>query len=339
MCSPNIIGIQDKVTLAHGGGGRLTYQIIDMTRKILGPAILEECILHDSAILYFNSDRIAFTTDSYVISPLKFPGGDIGKLAVYGTVNDLAVSGARPLYLSLSLIIEEGLDFSELHDILTSIREAVVSTGVRIVTGDTKVVQHGKGDKLFINTAGIGQVIHPLRPENIEDGDVIVISGDVGRHGLAVMIARQELNFDIEIESDCAPIHEPVLELISEVEVKCARDLTRGGLASVLNELAQTTNLGVEIFEDVPVIPEVRELCEVLGLDPLQVACEGRFIAIVKRGQEDRALEILKKFPDTENAKVIGSFTKRTDKVLLRSPYGTYSILDMPSGYLLPRIC
>jgi hydrogenase expression/formation protein HypE len=288
--------------------------------------------------------RLGFTTDSYVVRPLFFPGGDLGSLAVHGTVNDLAMAGARPLYLSAAFIIEEGLPMETLWKIVTSMQQAAQKAGVQIITGDTKVVDKGKGDGLFINTAGIGILEHPLKiaPQSVQPGDAILVSGDVGRHGMAIMAVREGLSFESAIESDSASLVVPVLQLLrAGIEIHCLRDVTRGGLTSVLNEIAEAANLALHVEEKlIPVREDVRAACEILGLDPLQVACEGRFAAFVPARDADRALEILRAHPTSAGACTIGKVSdQRSPKVLLKSAIGTQRILDMSTGEQLPRIC
>jgi hydrogenase expression/formation protein HypE len=279
-----------------------------------------------------------------VVRPIFFPGGDIGSMAIHGTVNDLAMSGARPLYLSCGYIIEEGLPMDTLWRVACSMRDAARKCDVQIVTGDTKVVDKGKGDGLFINTTGIGVIEHPqtILPQNVQPGDAVLVSGDLGRHGMAIMALREGLQFETTITSDSAPVHEPVLQLLEEgVEVHCLRDLTRGGLASGLNEIAEAAGVKMVIEEKrVPVREDVHAACEMLGLDPLHVANEGRFVAFVAAKDSDRALEILRRHEVTSGAAVIGQVAgKAAPLVTLKSAIGASRILDMPSGEQLPRIC
>lgn len=339
------IPIQDypHVLLAHGGGGRLMHQLIErMFLPAFGGKALHQ--RHDAAQLTVQGARLAFTTDSFVVRPLFFPGGDIGSLAVYGTVNDLAMAGARPLYLSVSFILEEGLPMETLWRIVQSMRAAADRAGVEVVTGDTKVVERGKGDKVFINTSGIGVIEHDriIAPNQVRPGDIILLSGDVGRHGIAIMAVREGLSFETTIESDSAPLADPVLALLEAgVEVHCLRDLTRGGLASAVVELAEAAQVNIHLEEArIPVSEEVRGACEILGLDPLYVACEGRFVAVVAEQDASRALEILQQHPLTAGATSIGQV--REDPrglVTLTSAIGATRILDMLSGEQLPRIC
>jgi hydrogenase expression/formation protein HypE len=332
-------GHGDRILLAHGGGGTLMQRLI---RDVFLDAFGESAGEHDAAVLHAEGKRLAFTTDSYVVQPLIFPGGDIGSLAVHGTVNDLAMAGARPLYLSAGFILEEGLETATLRRVVESMRAAAETAGVRIVTGDTKVVNRGKGDGIFINTSGVGVIegdwtIHPSR---VQPGDAILVSGDLGRHGIAIMSVREGLAFENPVESDSAALHVMVLDLLrTGVEIHCLRDLTRGGLASALNEVAQASATTIRVDEQaVPVNDAVRGACEVLGLDPLYVANEGRFMAILPAPQADDALEILAKHG--ADARVIGEVLD-ADKplVTLRSAIGAERILDTLSGEQLPRIC
>jgi hydrogenase expression/formation protein HypE len=341
LSCPIPISQYPQILLAHGGGGKLMHQLIE---KIFGAAFANEYLdeRHDGAALTLNGAKLAFTTDSYVVRPLFFPGGDIGKLAVYGTVNDLAMCGARPLFLSAGFILEEGLPMETLWKIVQSMRAAAQRAHVQIVTGDTKVVDKGKGDGIFINTAGIGIIEHDLviSPKSVRPGDLILLNGDVGRHGIAIMAVREGLSFESAIESDCAPLAEVVLKLIEAgIELHCLRDLTRGGLASALNEIAQTAQVHITIDESaVPVREDVQGACEILGLDPLYVANEGRFIAFVAPQDAERALEILRTF--SSEATLIGRvLAEPRGLVTLTSRIGAQRILDMLSGEQLPRIC
>jgi hydrogenase expression/formation protein HypE len=331
------------VLLGHGGGGLLTAELIE---QIFLPAFRNDALAsrHDGAELAIGGFRLAFTTDSYVVRPMFFPGGDIGTLAVNGTVNDLAMCGARPGFLSAGFILEEGLAMDALQRVVDSMQRAARDAGVLLVTGDTKVVDRGKGDGLYVNTAGIGLVesAATIAPSGVRTGDVILLSGDVGRHGMAVMAAREGLAFESEIESDCAPVAAPVLNLIEAgVDVHCLRDLTRGGLAGALVEIAETSGLHLAIEEAaVPVREDVRGACEILGFDPMYVANEGRFIAFVPESDAALALEILSAHPVSEGAVAIGRV--RADPrglVTLRSQIGATRIVDRLSGEQLPRIC
>jgi hydrogenase expression/formation protein HypE len=288
---------------------------------------------------------LAFTTDSYVVQPLFFPGGDIGKMAVCGTVNDLAMAGAQPLYLSAGFILEEGLEMDVLWRVVQSMQATAAALGVRIVTGDTKVVDRGKGDGIFINTAGIGVVpsgVH-IHPRAVQPGDAILLSGDVGRHGIAIMALREGLGFETPIASDCAPLVEPVQGLLQAgIEVHCLRDLTRGGLASALNEIAAACHHNMTVEESaIPVSGPVQGACEILGFDPLYVANEGRFVAFIPQSQVDQALEVLKfHLPSDFVPSVIGQVeTSPGSQVILHSRVGSRRFLEMLSGEQLPRIC
>ncbi len=333
------------VVMAHGGGGKLTNQLLE---KIFLPAFGNAMLdaRHDGAHVQLprDRDRLAFTTDSYVVHPLFFPGGDIGTLAVYGTVNDLAMCGARPLFLSAGFIIEEGLPIDTLCRIVQSMALAAKQAGVQLVTGDTKVVDRGKGDGIFINTAGIGVVesARMISPAGVRPGDSILLSGDIGRHGIAIMAVREELEFESTIASDCAPLSGMVLDLFAAgIDVHCLRDLTRGGLASALVEIADTAHLHFEIDETViPVLEEVRAACEILGFDPLYVANEGRFIGFIPPGEAERALQRMRSHPLGRRACIIGTVAGDTPGlVTMRSSIGATRIVDMLSGEQLPRIC
>jgi hydrogenase expression/formation protein HypE len=329
------------VLLAHGGGGKLMHQLIGkMFLAAFSNPVLDT--QHDAAVAELTGKKIAFTTDSYVVHPLFFPGGDIGSMAVHGTVNDLAMAGARPVYLSSAFIIEEGLPMETLWRIVCSMRAAAKKCGVQIITGDTKVVDRGKGDGVFINTAGVGIVEHELKiaPQNVQPGDTILVSGDVGRHGMAIMAVREGLEFESKIESDSAPVYEIVLKLLKAgIEIHCLRDLTRGGLTSALNEIAEAANRTLLVEEKaISVREDVRAACEILGLDPFQTACEGRFAAFIPERDAERALKILRIF--SSDAGVIGKTTSgREGTVFLKSSIGVRRIMDMPSGEQLPRIC
>lgn len=343
LSCPSPLGQYSTVVLAHGGGGRLMHQLLErvFVSAFRNPVLETR---HDAAVLDLGGVRVAFTTDSYVVRPLFFPGGDIGTLAVNGTVNDLAMGGARPRYLSAGFIIEEGFPIETLQRVVASMREAAAAGGVEIVTGDTKVVDHGKGDGVFINTAGIGVVEHEQRvqPSAVRPGDAVILSGDIGRHGMAIMAVREGLEFESAIESDCAPVAAPVLDLFAAgVEVHCLRDLTRGGLASGLNEIAQGAGAGIVIDERyVAVREDVRGACEILGLDPLYVANEGRFVAFVPKAAAGAAVEILRRHGVSSQAAIVGEVVPAPPGlVTLRGVVGATRIVDMLSGEQLPRIC
>jgi hydrogenase expression/formation protein HypE len=332
-----------QILLAHGGGGRLMHRLIE---DMFVPAF-ENSLLgarHDGAVFQIGGARLAFTTDSYVVRPLFFPGGDIGKLAVYGTVNDLAMCGARPLYLSAGFILEEGLETEKLWRIVRSMKSAADEARIEFVTGDTKVVDRGKGDEIFINTAGVGVIEHELTisPASVQAGDTILLSGDLGRHGIAIMAAREGLEFESAIESDCAPLASLVLDLINEgIEIHCLRDLTRGGLASALVEIAETSRLQINIEEaKIEVREDVRGACEILGFDPLYLANEGRFIAFVPHAHAARALEIMSSSLFDSTPAQIGTVSAAVSgDVILKSRIGASRIVDMFTGEQLPRIC
>ncbi len=331
------------VLMAHGGGGKLMHQLLE---NVFGKAFSNPILdaRHDSAQFAIPPGKLAMTTDSYVVRPLFFPGGDIGSMAVHGTVNDLAMSGARPLYLSAAFIIEEGLPMDTLWRVVCAMRDAAQRCGVQIITGDTKVVDKGKGDGLFINTTGIGVIETqlPITPKSVQPGDAVIVSGDLGRHGMAIMAVREGLQFESTIESDSAPVHEVVLDLLKAgVEIHCLRDLTRGGLASALNEIAAAANVRIQIEERlVPVREEVHAACEMLGLDPLHVANEGRLVAFVAAKDADRARDVMRTREVSSGSAVIGRVDASSSAlVTLKSAIGVSRILDMPSGEQLPRIC
>ncbi len=334
--------MEDRVFLAHGSGGKLMHELIEKSFvSTLGNSILNK--LDDSAVFEF-SGRLAFTTDSYVVSPIFFPGGDIGKLAVCGTVNDLSMSGAIPLYLSLSFIIEEGLLITDLEKIVNSINRATAEAGVKIVTGDTKVVDRGSADKLFINTSGVGIVPSgvDISGANAKPGNKIIVSGTLGDHGIAIMSQREGLNFSTTLKSDCAPLNHLVAEMLQESHrINCLRDPTRGGLATSLNEIAKQSGVGIEIEARlIPVRDEVRGACELLGLDPLYIANEGKLVAVVEEEAAENILKRMKKQPYGGGAAVIGQvLSHHPGRVVIKTPYGSSRILDMLSGELLPRIC
>lgn len=331
----------ERIELAHGSGGLLTHRLIE---EVFRPAFAQspDDLTHDGAVVDVPGTQIAFTTDSYVVRPLVFPGGDIGSLAVYGTVNDLAMCGARPLWLSAGFVIEEGFLVEDLRRIVGSMRDAAQAVGVRLVTGDTKVVERGHGDGLYINTSGIGAVVasQPISPRQVQPGDVVIVSGDLGRHGMAVMAARENLGFEPPIVSDCGSVSAPVLRLLEEgIDLHCLRDLTRGGLATALVEIAESAGVAMELeAAAIPVSDPVRGACEILGIDPLYVANEGRFAAIVPESEAARALSILREFENT--ATLVGSV--RSDgaagSVALKTMGGSYA-LDRIAGEQLPRIC
>jgi hydrogenase expression/formation protein HypE len=327
-----------KILLGHGSGGKLTSQLID---NIFLPIFGNSSeILHDGAFLSVADQQLAFTTDSYVVNPLFFPGGNIGGLAVNGTVNDLAMCGALPVWLSCGFILEEGFEIEKLIMITKSMKQAADKVGVKIVTGDTKVVEKGKGDGLYVNTSGIGIVNSlPMKPENIQSGDVVIVNGDIGRHGTAILSVREGLAFDSVIESDTQELSSLTQALLLCGGIHCMRDVTRGGLATVLVELAAARGLTIEIDEtDVPVNETVRGACELLGLDPLYVACEGRMVAFVDKAHADKVLDVM-----TANAcqpQVIGQVVNNGKGIAVAKTFiRTKRLLDRLTGDQLPRIC
>ncbi len=331
----------DRVLLAHGSGGKLMHDLI--RKSIVGPLInpiLDK--LDDSAILDVKG-KLAFTTDSYVVKPIFFPGGDIGRLAVCGTVNDLSTSGAIPLYLSLSFIIEEGLTFTDLEKIVSSIAASAIEAGVKIVTGDTKVVDRGSADKIFINTSGVGAIPDDVNISggNACPGDKIILSGTIGDHGIAVMSQREGLKFNSPVVSDCAPLSKLVAEMVQTGDIHCLRDPTRGGLATTLNEFAGQSSVGIRVVESkIPVSPAVAGACELLGLDPLYVANEGKMVAIVAAADTDKVLAQMKRNLYGQDATIIGEVvTDHPGRVVMQTLLGANRIIDLLAGELLPRIC
>ncbi len=334
--------MSDVILLAHGSGGKLSHDLVKKTfLSSLANTMLNK--LDDSAIFEANG-RLAFTTDSYVVNPIFFPGGDIGRLAVCGTVNDLSMSGAKPLYLSLSIILEEGFSLSELDHIVKSVKAAAEEAEVDIITGDTKVVNHGQADKLFINTSGIG-IISPgvdISGANAKVGDKVILSGTIGDHGIAVMSQREGLKFSVPVESDCAPLNKLVSQILeASLRIHCFRDPTRGGLATTLNELAAQSNVGIVVEEDkIPVKESVRAACELLGFDPVYVANEGKLVAIVEPDDADKVLAEMKQNSYGRDAAIIGEVSDaHPSKVIIKTKLGPSRIADMLSGELLPRIC
>jgi hydrogenase expression/formation protein HypE len=331
-------GRPEQVLLAHGGGGRLMHRLLE---DVFLPAF-GTVHGHDGAVLEAKG-QLAFTTDGYVVDPLVFPGGDVGSLAVNGTVNDLAMCGARPRWLSAAFVLEEGLPLATLRQVVTSMADAARAAGVQVVTGDTKVVERGKGDGVFITTSGVGEVVSstPIGPTAVRPGDAVLLSGDLGRHGIAILTQREGLGFEVPVASDCAALHEPVLALLEAgLEVHCLRDLTRGGLASALCEVASAAGLTVRVDEPtLPVDDAVRGACEVLGLDPAQVANEGRFVAVLPADQADAALEVLRDHPVSAGAVSIGVCAAGPPEVHLTTALGATRLLEMLSGEQLPRIC
>jgi len=345
------------ILLSHGGGGEETWRLIrGLFLKYFSNPILNA--LEDSAVLILNPNekwdsgrgakspfriRIAFTTDSFTVSPLFFKGGDIGKLAVAGTVNDLSVMGAKPLYLSAGFIIEEGFPYTDLEKIVRGMAEEADSSGIKIVTGDTKVVPKGNADGLFINTSGIGKIIYKgLSASSLKEGDTIIVSGTVGDHGASILALREEMGFDLDVESDCRCMWDLIEKvLLSGAKVHAMRDPTRGGLSAVLHEWAGQSGMGIEIEEEnIPLKAPVRGLCEILGLDPLHLASEGKVVFAVSEEDSDRVLEIVRSHPAGREAMVVGRVIRNPQKrVISKTSWGTKKPLEPPQGELLPRIC
>ncbi len=333
----------EKILLAHGGGGTLSQNLIS---KLFYPQFSNEILnqQHDSGVFEINGQKIAFTTDSYVVQPIFFPGGDIGSLAVNGTVNDLSVAGATPLFISVAFILEEGFDIEDLWKIVLSIQKAADEAGVKIITGDTKVVDKGKGDKIFINTSGIGTIRQgvDISPKNCKTGDAVILSGKIAEHGVAIMSSRENLEFETTIKSDTAPLNGLVEKMLNtSKEISVMRDPTRGGIASTLNEIAKTANVGILIDEErIPILEEVKGACEILGLDPLYIANEGKLIAFVSENQAENVLNTMKSHILGKDACIIGKVTDSDPgTVIMKTKIGSKRIVDMMSGEQLPRIC
>ncbi len=340
---PIPISEYDKVLMAHGGGGKLSDQLI---HKMFFTHLDNEYLrkAHDGAILQLPAGRLAFSTDSYIVQPIFFPGGNIGELAVNGTVNDLSCCGAKPLYLSLAFIIEEGFPMKDLWAIVQSIKHSADAAGVLIVTGDTKVVEKGKGDKIFINTSGIGVIPDgiDINPTNCKPGDVIIVNGNIADHGIAVLSSRQGLQFETSIISDTAPLNglvEAIIKITNRIHV--LRDPTRGGLASSLNEIAKASETGIDLEENhIPINEEVKGACEILGFDPLYIANEGKILVFVPESESEKVLEAMQKHPLGKNSSIIGRVTDEHKRIVkLKTSLGTSRIIDMISGEQLPRIC
>lgn len=339
---------EDQVTLAHGSGGKAMRDLIDdiFVTTFDNPLLsqLEDQACFSLQTLLQQGDRLALTTDSYVVTPLFFPGSNIGELAVNGTVNDLAVSGAKPLYLTCSVILEEGFPIAELRQIAQSMKAAADEAGVQIVTGDTKVVHRGAADRLFINTAGVG-IIRPglsISAGHLQPGDQIILNGYLGDHGAAILMARGELALESPIESDCQPLNQLVEIILDHCpEVHAMRDATRGGLATVLNEFALSSHVGIRLYDGtIPVREEVAGVCEILGLDPLYLANEGKLVAVMPQAYADAVLNAIKSHPAGENAAIIGEVIESPPGiVVLQTPFGSERIVDMLVGDQLPRIC
>lgn len=330
------------IQLAHGAGGRLSAELID---KIFLPCFGNQTLnrLEDQAILEHSGGRISFSTDTFVVNPIFFPGGDIGDLAVNGTVNDVCMSGAVPKYLSVGFVLEEGLPIEELHRIAVSMRRAADAAGVQIVTGDTKVVEKGSCDKLFINTSGIGffDQEQKLSASSLQPGDRVILSGTIADHGMAVLTTRKGLSFETTINSDTAALNGLVQHMLQAGQIRAMRDPTRGGVATTLNEMANSARVGITVYEDkIPVTNEVRGACEILGIDPLYVANEGKLLAIVPDNACEKVLEAMRNHPLGKNALVIGTVTsENTGKLVMKNTYGVERIIDVPLGEQLPRIC
>ncbi|OQX75908.1 MAG: hydrogenase expression/formation protein HypE [Bacteroidetes bacterium 4484_249] len=337
--------MENYILLGHGSGGRLSHDLIkDLFVKYFSNNILDEQT--DAAVLKINTNRLSFTTDSFVVDPIFFPDGNIGKLAVAGTVNDLAVSGAKPLYLSAGFIIEEGFPFKDLEVIVKSMAEEARNAGVKIVTGDTKVINRGKCDKVFINTTGVGEILQKhvsiSTGKNIEAGDKIIINGTIADHGMCIMAAREEISLSSDIKSDCACLNHLIKDALNVTDnIKFMRDATRGGLATVLTELAEDSNFGIEIDENaLPVNENVRGMCELLGFDPLYVANEGKVVMVVGKDDADKVLEEIKKNELGAEAAIIGEIVnEHYGKAWLTTGIGGRRIIDMLAGEQLPRIC
>lgn len=340
---PTPVNARDRIVLGHGSGGRLGANLL---RDVFFPRFSNPVLdrQDDQAVLEFGDARLAFTTDSFVVRPLFFPGGDIGSLAVHGTVNDLAMGGATPLWLSAAFIIEEGLPIETLHRVAASMAEAAAEAGVSIVTGDTKVVERGKADGVFINTAGIGIVGQGIRlsANQARPGDVVILSGSIGDHGTAIMASREGLEFETTIVSDSAPLHRLVADMLAvSLDLRCLRDPTRGGLSGALNEIAAQSNVSIEIAEkNIPVREEVRGACELLGLDPLYVANEGKLVAIVAPEVADDVLIAMRRNPRGAEASIVGKVRQTNPGlVTMRTAFGSTRIVDLLPGDQLPRIC
>ena len=347
LSCPTPLPVRDTILLGHGSGGKLSAELI---RDIFLPAFENPVLarLDDQAIVNVNGQRLAMTTDSFVVKPLFFPGGDIGSLAVHGTVNDLAMGGATPLFLSAAFIIEEGFSMDQLRRVVNSLRRAAADAGVHIVTGDTKVVEKGKGDGLFINTTGIGVVPEgvDLSADRARPGDKVLLSGSIGAHGIAILAQREGLEFETQIESDSAALHTLVADMLRATsykssDIRCMRDPTRGGVSSTLNEIAERSGVGIELQESsLPIHEQVRGACELLGLDPLYVANEGKLIAIVAPEAAGAVLQAMKAHPLGAEARIIGTVKRENPGlVTMRTPLGTTRVVDMLAGDQLPRIC
>lgn len=335
--------MEDNILLAHGSGGKLSHQLIkDLFLPQYDNPVLAK--LDDAAKLRLTGDCLAYTTDSYVVNPLFFKGGDIGRLAVCGTVNDLAMTGAKPLYLTASFIIEEGLPLAALKKILISMKQASEEAIIEVVAGDTKVVEKGAADKLFITTSGIGVIEKGLNiaGANAKAGDRVILSGDIAEHGVAILVEREGMELDVEIKSDVAPLNHLVAQMLKvSRKIRCLRDPTRGGLATTLNELATQSEVGIRIEEDkLPIKEGVRGVCEILGLDPLYVGNEGKLVAVVDPEDSQSVLEKMRQHPYGTGAQIIGEVVEKpTGRVFMKTSIGGSRIVDMLAGEQLPRIC
>jgi len=334
--------VSKKILLSHGGGGEETQSLIkELFFKYFDNEILLR--MEDAASLVMESTKIAFTTDSFVVSPLFFKGGNIGKLAIAGTVNDLSMMGAKPKYLTCSFMIEEGFEYAKLEEIVMTMRNEMAKSGVKIVAGDTKVVPRGGVDGLFINTAGIGEIMcDGISAHNLEENDCIIVSNEIGNHGACILATREEIELESDLQTDCASLWKSVEGLINAgVKIHALRDATRGGLSAVLNEWAETANVCIEIEEDkIPVAQEVKGVCELLGFEPYEFANEGTMVISLPQSEAQKALEVLKQFPETSKCAIIGTVSQAyTCKVILHTPWGSERFLEPPKGELLPRIC
>jgi hydrogenase expression/formation protein HypE len=333
----------DRVLMAHGGGGTLSHQLI---HKMFFDHFDNDILKteHDGAVFTVGKQRLAFTTDSYVVKPIFFPGGDIGELAVYGTVNDLAVCGADPLYISVGFIIEEGFSMEDLWKVVQSMKSAAEQSSVEIVTGDTKVVDHGKGDKIFINTSGVGVLLPDINisSDRIQTGDKIIVSGKIAEHGIAILSSREEFDFETTVESDTAPLNKMIKNILDEFpDVHMMRDPTRGGISSALNEIASQSRCGIFLEEqEIPVAEEIKAICEILGLDPLYIANEGKVLLFVPPATAAGVLKMMHKHPYGKDARIIGEVVAdHPGRVVMKTHIGSNRIVDMLSGEQLPRIC
>ena len=334
--------MNDTVTLAHGAGGTQTAELIDRVFKahFANPDFTED----DAAVLPVGGSRLAFTTDGFIVSPWEFPGGNIGKLSICGTVNDLSCMGARPLYLACAFVIEEGFPMAKLEEIAAAMEHTAAQAGVRIVAGDTKVAGRGQVDHIFITTTGVGEVLDGVKTSGAlaRPGDAVIVTGDIGRHGCAILLARNEFGIEADVKSDCAPLWHPVEAMLGAAkDIHVIRDATRGGVGTVLYEIAGQSNVGVRLdAAAIPVDPAVRGVCGMLGLEPLYLACEGRLVVFAPKNEAEAIVTALRAFPDTAGAAVIGEVTaENPGKVVLTTEVGAQTLLPRPGGELLPRIC